>query len=604
MPNLVYDNGALWETKADPQAVPAGESSTGYTRAADLNSARQWVSDIKDAIRAREYHALSYSSVGDGVADDRAALHALANTTIPAAGGELVLSSGTYLVGSALTIPSHVRLTIEAGARLSIASGVTVTINGDFAAPNLRVFSGAGSVAGLKLTRPEWFGAARDGATDDATAFTSAKAALATGGTLQLSLGTYRLNSSFALDKKMTLAGVQGDDAGNCKLSFVLASGTAGLYVTADNVSIRDVYVAGNSDTVRNGVHLQGSGSDYVVYARLQNVWMVGWAVGFRSDTAYMTSLMDCVAASCSAEGFYVSGGATTTVMLRCWALSCTSHGFRWVSTQYCTATCCASDNNGGNGYRVENSNGLVLLACGAEVNAKEAFYSSNSGVSVDGSTCVRNAATSSTSASLAYVVNGGSFSLRNVTEYSIHASYPGTYSCIYEGSVQVQHVANRIQRSVFVGTNAHIVGAEAVWLTGDAPTYVSSTSLTVAGDQTAKYPAGTWVRATITDGSGARKVFSSVTSAVYNGSTLTTLTLLNAVLDGTLSALEYSPAGYQATWTGTRLRVRHDSAAPTAGAWLRGDRTEQSLPAAGSPKGWRCTSDGTPGTWVSEGNL
>ena len=34
------------------------------------------------------------------------------------------------------------------------------------------------------------------------------------------------------------------------------------------------------------------------------------------------------------------------------------------------------------------------------------------------------------------------------------------------------------------------------------------------------------------------------------------------------------------------------------------GDRVIQSVPVVGSPKGWRCTVAGNPGTWVSEGNL
>lgn len=44
--------------------------------------------------------------------------------------------------------------------------------------------------------------------------------------------------------------------------------------------------------------------------------------------------------------------------------------------------------------------------------------------------------------------------------------------------------------------------------------------------------------------------------------------------------------------------------AAPTAGTWVAGDRTLNAHPAVGSPKSWCCTVGGTPGTWVSEGNL
>lgn len=44
--------------------------------------------------------------------------------------------------------------------------------------------------------------------------------------------------------------------------------------------------------------------------------------------------------------------------------------------------------------------------------------------------------------------------------------------------------------------------------------------------------------------------------------------------------------------------------APPTTGTWVRGDYCKNSTPTVGSPKGWYCTANGTPGTWVSEGNL
>ncbi len=45
-------------------------------------------------------------------------------------------------------------------------------------------------------------------------------------------------------------------------------------------------------------------------------------------------------------------------------------------------------------------------------------------------------------------------------------------------------------------------------------------------------------------------------------------------------------------------------AAAPTTGTWRRGDYVRNNNPAVGQPKGWYCTVAGTPGTWVSEGNL
>ena len=45
-------------------------------------------------------------------------------------------------------------------------------------------------------------------------------------------------------------------------------------------------------------------------------------------------------------------------------------------------------------------------------------------------------------------------------------------------------------------------------------------------------------------------------------------------------------------------------TAAPTTGTWKVGDRVINSSPSVGQPKGWACTVAGSPGTWVSEGNL
>jgi hypothetical protein len=49
---------------------------------------------------------------------------------------------------------------------------------------------------------------------------------------------------------------------------------------------------------------------------------------------------------------------------------------------------------------------------------------------------------------------------------------------------------------------------------------------------------------------------------------------------------------------------VFYSSASPTTGTWAVGDIAWNSAPAVGSPKGWVCTVAGTPGTWVSMGNL
>ena len=56
--------------------------------------------------------------------------------------------------------------------------------------------------------------------------------------------------------------------------------------------------------------------------------------------------------------------------------------------------------------------------------------------------------------------------------------------------------------------------------------------------------------------------------------------------------------------YTAAGNKILYRSAVPSAYAWLVGDICINSAPAVGSPKAWRCTAAGTPGTWTSEGNL
>lgn len=51
-------------------------------------------------------------------------------------------------------------------------------------------------------------------------------------------------------------------------------------------------------------------------------------------------------------------------------------------------------------------------------------------------------------------------------------------------------------------------------------------------------------------------------------------------------------------------IEVYAGTAAPTSGTYKQGDKMINSAPSVGNPKGWVCTVAGTPGTWVSEGNL
>lgn len=72
----------------------------------------------------------------------------------------------------------------------------------------------------------------------------------------------------------------------------------------------------------------------------------------------------------------------------------------------------------------------------------------------------------------------------------------------------------------------------------------------------------------------------------------------IDGVTAGTLYSLNAAVV-YRST-----VRQFSGTAAPTAGTFKVGDIYWNSAPAVGQPQGWQCTVAGTPGTWVSMGNL
>lgn len=92
--------------------------------------------------------------------------------TAYAAANEIYFPAGTYLISDDVTIPFDNVIVMAGGAKFSVASTKTLKIEGQFIAPqNQQVFDGAGTVTGIRVVYPEWFGAVGDGTTNDQPAF-------------------------------------------------------------------------------------------------------------------------------------------------------------------------------------------------------------------------------------------------------------------------------------------------------------------------------------------------------------------------------------------------------------------------------------------------
>lgn len=162
------------QTLSVPGGVPSGVTrvwgyigSTLSTQVPPANS----VDDSKIASpsglynRVHDFPSLRdapYFGKVDGLTDDAAAITAyLVNNS------ELVIPPGVCRIGTNLTISNGKTVRMMDGAKFSVDTGVTLTIKGLFYAPVRQVFTGSGTVTGIREAWPEWWGTVGDGTADD-----------------------------------------------------------------------------------------------------------------------------------------------------------------------------------------------------------------------------------------------------------------------------------------------------------------------------------------------------------------------------------------------------------------------------------------------------
>ena len=262
------------------------------------------VSNVKD-------HGL----LGNGSSNDYTALSALI-TSFGSNKKDLFFPTGTYIIGTSITIPKNVRIILANGAVLSPNTGVTITINGDFVASSNTCFSGAGSVIGIGTVFPEWWGAIPDGTTDCSTAFEKAYActesSLKQSNIIVLNEGDYVLSRTFhiypAAHNNIKIVG-SGSVFGTRLVSGNSFTGTQLMVVEGNtdsiekiaNFELRDFGIAYNNISVAPEIGLQIGSNDSAKqliglhYSIIENVTS-GMKVAFLIVNARLFMMQRCSA--------------------------------------------------------------------------------------------------------------------------------------------------------------------------------------------------------------------------------------------------------------------------------------------------------------------
>lgn len=326
-----------------------------------------------------------------GYADINAAIAALGGTSIQ------LRVFGTHALSSNLTVPANIELKVMNGGLID-TTGFTLTVNGPFASPLTPVFTGTGTVTGLKKAHPEWWGGKADGVTDSTLAV---QASIDGSVTTELSSGTYMI-SGVAVRSYVEIKG-QGIGASILKLKansvnhvVRLAANTAQLsflhdfaingnannqYIALDGINYENTYdnptmyaasTVGEWDArhqLRNlyvrfcsghGVLVKGRGE-----SQLSNVEVEGCNKnGFYFD-AYDMWGYNLSAGESGLEGFYLGAGASNYKLAGCksWMSgrldTSKGDGF-WLGTSRSTLTGCEAQDNAKFGFAVVGDENII----------------------------------------------------------------------------------------------------------------------------------------------------------------------------------------------------------------------------------------------------
>lgn len=254
-----------------------------------------------------------FGAVGDGIADDSAAILA-ASLAALSNSGTMYFQPGIYATYESLTVPAGVAVHFGVGAVIEPKNGVTVTILGPVLALDNQIFSPTnGSVTCQYGVNARWWGALGDGQNDDTLAIQAAIDCIPlSGGVVRLPAGTYVISSPLQINAPINLIGdgiastrIYYSPSANgfsifpaadvvVKLSGLhltpSASATAGSAIATGNTCtlyLSDVFVDNSQGAPQVGMMFEHAGNVYLERTQVSNAIASGYIISNNALEVY-----------------------------------------------------------------------------------------------------------------------------------------------------------------------------------------------------------------------------------------------------------------------------------------------------------------------------
>ena len=399
------------------------------------------------------------------------------------------------------------------------------------------------------------FGAKGDGVTNDAAAIQAAINSISKG-TVVFPPGIYKINSVLTLTNPIKLQGTEPTGA------IIYANSCDAVHIQNDFCGIMDIELQSTGTTKTYvGVTVQGVLGTPVGFVNIERALFTNWAVGVQLEwatgsTVTNSEIVDCIV------GIKGVGQCLNTRISDMYIVVDGSTNSACISNVVSTGPF-------GEGMMVVNS-----LLYGGKFCIKSEQY-----LSLTVTNCV----------------------IDQSTQYAV---YLGTVlHCHFSNNWIVGAFIQEDQASTY-DANISVIGNTIVSDTSTEYVYVgANVRKWVIQGNIFSCPAGSSILCATTS---SQIVIDSNTFANASGSNTiqangSDIVISNNTGDVTIGTV----SGYrQARFNNIDFFTTYGTGAPGFGTWKRGDRVYNSTPAVGSPKSWVCTVAGTPGTWVSEGNL
>jgi hypothetical protein len=431
-------------------------------------------------------------------------------------------------------------------------------------------------------------GAVGDGTTDDTTAIQSAITAAPAGSVVYLPPGTYKTSATLTVTKALRIVGANRYTTMLTTYACDAITISAGVHhAHVESLGLNTSVVYTTTANTLTGIKVAGTDASRCAYHLYRDLWVQGFKTAIQTASLWSSRFED-VHTAYGLLGIDAYGLGQNNHVTNCNLVVGDGAGTRLAGSKCVglNGQVSVSDTTAeqGEGWIISHS-----VLSGADYGVDGQGY---------GNYIVSNNIIDYVHLSAVRTINNG-------TAYGGNVNISGNYMAMAGDSAATGgmiDVANNTgaQRGVRIMHNDLLTYSGATAPYGIRVIAATPASAVIIGNTFAGFTTNDIKLQSSGNTVVGNRCLSAITNNIY-----TDAGQFNLVADNQGTVFLDSSAGFPNSYVvESGQKVLRGTAAPTVLSWAKGDRVINSAPAVGSPKAWVCTVAGSPGTWVSEGNL